>query len=63
MFFWLIHAMWTCGHLCLLLSQLCYQEEGWDRACCQGQPLRGACVSWCTGATIMLLVVLVLPNV
>jgi hypothetical protein len=33
------------------LLQLCHQEEGWDWACCQGEPLRWMCIwgSSCVG--------------
>ena len=37
-----------CKHALMLITwfvlQLRHQEEGWDRACCQGEPLRWMCI-------------------
>lgn len=38
------NVMLDCAHSWLFLLQLRHQEEGRDWACCQGQPLSGACI-------------------
>jgi hypothetical protein len=56
------HTMWNCSHPWQFLLQLRHQEEGRDWACCQGQPLNGACILVHSALeTFMLLAVVSVP--